>query len=44
MERLPESLRRLQPGVRYPVTIADSLHKLAAETDRRIAGVLKVVT
>src|SRR5262249_8666376 len=41
IERLPESLRRLQPGARYPVTIADSLQKLAAETDRRIAGVLK---
>ena len=41
IERLPESLRRLQPGAQYPVTIADSLQKLAAEADRRIAGVGK---
>ena len=41
IQRLPETLRRLSPGARYPVTIADSLQKLAAETDRRIAGMLK---
>jgi len=40
LQRLPETLKRLLNGARYPVTIADSLQKLAAETDRRIAGAL----
>jgi len=43
LQRLPDSLRRLQTGTRYPVTIAASLQKLATETDRRLAGVLKAV-
>jgi nicotinate phosphoribosyltransferase len=42
-QRLPDALRRLQSGARYPVTIAASLQKLASETDRRIAAALRVV-
>jgi nicotinate phosphoribosyltransferase len=38
LQRLPETLKRLQNGAGYPVTIAESLRKLAAETDRRLAG------
>ncbi len=34
LERLPEALRRLDPGGAYPVEIADSLVRLAAELDR----------
>jgi nicotinate phosphoribosyltransferase len=37
LERLPEPLRRLDPGVSYPVGIAEPLHRLARETDRRLA-------
>jgi nicotinate phosphoribosyltransferase len=37
MERLPEALRRLEPGAAYPVAISDALLRLAAETDRRLA-------
>jgi len=33
LARLPEPLRRLQPGVEYPVTVADALKTLAAEID-----------
>ena len=36
LERLPEALRRLTPGARYPVEIADDLIKLAAAVDRRM--------
>ncbi len=36
-ERLPESLRRIEPGAAYPVEVADELQSLAAEVDRRIA-------
>jgi nicotinate phosphoribosyltransferase len=36
LERLPESLRRLEPGTAYPVEIADELVQLAAEVDRRM--------
>ncbi len=35
LERLPEPLRRLEPGTTYPVEVADELVKLAAEVDRR---------
>jgi nicotinate phosphoribosyltransferase len=35
LERLPEPLRRLQPGTTYPVEVADELKELAAEVDRR---------
>ena len=36
LERLPEPLRRLEPGTTYPVEVADELVKLAAEVDRRV--------
>ncbi len=35
LERLPEPLRRLEPGTTFPVEVADELVKLAAEVDRR---------
>jgi nicotinate phosphoribosyltransferase len=35
LERLPEALRRLEPGAIYPVEVADPLHALAADVDRR---------
>jgi nicotinate phosphoribosyltransferase len=35
LERLPESVRRIEPGMVYPVEVADELKKLAAEVDRR---------
>lgn len=35
-QRLPEPLRRLEPGWVYPVHIADALKELAAEVDRRL--------
>ncbi len=35
LERLPEPLRRLEPGTTYPVEVADELVRLAAEVDRR---------
>jgi nicotinate phosphoribosyltransferase len=37
LERLPEPLRRLEPGARCPVQVADALTRLAAEVDRRLA-------
>lgn len=36
LARLPATLRRLEPGWRYPVEVADSLVRLAAEVDRRL--------
>jgi len=33
LARLPEALRRLQPGAEYPVTISDALRALAAQAD-----------
>ncbi len=36
-ERLPEPLRRLEPGASYPVQVADALVKLEAEVDSRLA-------
>jgi hypothetical protein len=36
LERLPEPLRRLEPGTTYPVEVADELVMLAADVDRRI--------
>jgi nicotinate phosphoribosyltransferase len=36
LERLPEPLRRLTPGTSYPVQVADTLVRLAAEVDRRL--------
>jgi nicotinate phosphoribosyltransferase len=35
LERLPDGLRRLEPGATYPVEIADDLIKLADEVDER---------
>jgi nicotinate phosphoribosyltransferase len=35
LDRLPDPLRRLEPGAGYPVEIADDLVSLAAELDRR---------
>ena len=37
LERLPDPLRRLEPGAPYPVEVADALKRLAAEVDRRLA-------
>ena len=38
LQRLPEPLRRLQPGAAYRVSVGASLRRLAEETDRRIAA------
>jgi nicotinate phosphoribosyltransferase len=37
LERLPEPLRRLEPGASYPVQVSDRLVQLAAEIDRRMS-------
>jgi nicotinate phosphoribosyltransferase len=37
LARLPDSLRTLTAGAPYPVLISESLMRLAAETDRRLA-------
>jgi nicotinate phosphoribosyltransferase len=37
LARLPEPLRRLEPGAPYPVRIADALTQLANEVDARLA-------
>ena len=37
LERLPEPLRRLEPGASYPVQVTESLVQLAAEVDQRLA-------
>jgi nicotinate phosphoribosyltransferase len=37
LETLPASLRRLEKAPAYPVVIAESLRRLSAEADRRIA-------
>jgi nicotinate phosphoribosyltransferase len=36
LERLPDSLRALEPATTYPVEIAEELKELAAEVDRRM--------
>ena len=36
LERLPEPLRRLGPGMTYPVEVSDELKRLAVEVDRRL--------
>ena len=36
LRRLPEPLRRLEPGAGYPVEIAPALRSLAEEVDRRL--------
>jgi nicotinate phosphoribosyltransferase len=35
LERLPEALRRLEPGATYPVEIGEDLIRLAEEVDSR---------
>jgi nicotinate phosphoribosyltransferase len=35
LERLPENLRRLEPGANYPVAVGEDLIKLADEVDSR---------
>lgn len=37
LRRLPEALRRLEPGASYSVDVAEPLVQLAAEVDRRVA-------
>jgi nicotinate phosphoribosyltransferase len=37
LERLPDPLRRLEPGASYPVRVGDCLLELAADFDRRLA-------
>jgi nicotinate phosphoribosyltransferase len=37
LRRLPEPLRRLEPGSRYPVEIAPAVRRLADEVDARLA-------
>ncbi len=37
LRRLPERLRRLEPGIAYPVHVARTLVDLAEEVDRRLA-------
>jgi nicotinate phosphoribosyltransferase len=36
LERMPEPMRRLEPGATYPVEVAEELKELAAEVDRRV--------
>jgi nicotinate phosphoribosyltransferase len=36
LERLPEPLRKLEPGATCPVEIGDALARLAGEVDRRL--------
>src|SRR3974377_180626 len=38
LDRLPNALRRLEPGSQYPVQVADALVRLASEVDRRLAA------
>ena len=37
LERLPEPLRRLEPAASYPVEVSQTLRRLAAEVDGRMA-------
>jgi nicotinate phosphoribosyltransferase len=37
LARLPEGLRRLEKGARYPVIVASALERLAEEVDQRLA-------
>jgi nicotinate phosphoribosyltransferase len=41
LERLPEPLRRLEPGASYPVEVSGGLTRLAAEVDGRVAHAQK---
>jgi nicotinate phosphoribosyltransferase len=38
LARLPEPLRRLEPGPSYPVHVGEALARLAVDVDRRLAG------
>jgi len=38
LDRLPASLKRLEPGENYPIEIAGALSKLTEEVDRRLAS------
>jgi len=42
LARLPDALRRLEPGATYEVKVADALKKLATEVDRRLTQKVKV--
>jgi len=42
LARLPDALRRLEPGATYEVKVADALKQLATEVDRRLAQKVKV--
>jgi nicotinate phosphoribosyltransferase len=44
LARLPEPLRSLAEGASYPVRVADSLEKVAAETDARLARQQQLAT
>ena len=44
LARLPEPLRSLAGGAPYPVQVADSLERVAAETDARLARQQQVST
>jgi nicotinate phosphoribosyltransferase len=44
LERLPEALRRLEPGTTCGVQVADALKTLAAETDRRMVAPQKAIS
>jgi nicotinate phosphoribosyltransferase len=37
LERLPDPLRRLEPGASYPVEVSEALQRLAEEVDGRVA-------
>jgi nicotinate phosphoribosyltransferase len=41
LERLPEPLRRLEPGASYPVKVSEALQQLAAAVDGRVAHAQK---
>jgi nicotinate phosphoribosyltransferase len=38
LERLPEPLRRLEPGASYPVEVSEALRRLAVEVDGRVGS------
>jgi len=38
LARLPEPLRRLEPGATYPVAVADALVRFTEQVDKRLAG------
>jgi nicotinate phosphoribosyltransferase len=42
LARLPEPLRRLEPGASYPMQVGEALKRLAAEVDHRFAAAERV--